>query len=217
MLILGAGGHGQTIADALLKIAMTDPRTRPVGILDDTPGLQNWSYQGVPVLGPMSRIAEVPHAGVIVAVGDNRARREIYLRLKAAGFRFATVVHPAAVIALDAQIGEGCYIGPAEVICAATTVGVNTIVSAAGCIAHHNRIGDHAHIGPGVRTTRDVQIGEGTMIGVGANIVPGRSIGAWSQVGAGSLVSRDIPDGVVAYGVPARVVRPILAGESEDA
>ena len=35
----------------------------------------------------------------------------------------------------------------------------------------------------------------------------GRSIGSDVMIGAGSVVLRDIPDGVLAYGVPARVVR----------
>jgi len=34
------------------------------------------------------------------------------------------------------------------------------------------------------------------------------NIGANALIGAGSLVLKDIPDGVVAYGSPAKVVRP---------
>jgi acetyltransferase-like isoleucine patch superfamily enzyme len=45
------------------------------------------------------------------------------------------------------------------------------------------------------------------MIGAGAIILPRRTIGEGSIVGAGSIVTRDIPDRVVAFGQPARVVR----------
>jgi sugar O-acyltransferase (sialic acid O-acetyltransferase NeuD family) len=212
MLILGAGGHGQTVTDALLRIAETDPKTSIVGFLDDTPELLNWCYQGVRVLGRLGDVSQVPHDGVIVAIGDNRVRRDLYLRLKVEGIDFATVVHPTAVIARDVEIGPGCYIGANAVVGVATWIGANAIVNGAGCLGHHNRIGDHVHIGPGVHSTRDVRIGEGAQIGVGANIISGRTIGAWSLVGAGSLVSRDIPDAVVAYGMPARVIRSLQAG-----
>ena len=45
------------------------------------------------------------------------------------------------------------------------------------------------------------------MIGAGAIVLPRRTIGEGSIVGAGSIVTRDIPDHVVAFGQPARVVR----------
>jgi sugar O-acyltransferase (sialic acid O-acetyltransferase NeuD family) len=195
------------VADALLRIAMGGGPMRPSGFLDDTPALQATRYMDVPVLGTLEEIDRVPHDALIVAVGDNRARRQIYLRLAAQGRRFATVVHPTAAVPLDFEIGPGSYLGAKAVVGIATRVGANCIVNGAGVLGHHNRVGDHAHLGPAVHSTRDVRIGEGTMIGVGANIVSGISIGAWSVVGAGSLVTRDIPGGVVAYGAPARVVR----------
>lgn len=54
-----------------------------------------------------------------------------------------------------------------------------------------------------------VTLGDGVWIGAGALVCPGVSIGDNSIVGAGSVVTRDIPEGVVAYGNPARVGREI--------
>lgn len=209
ILIIGAGGHGQTVADALLRIGSIDARMHPAGFLDDTPALLGTNYRGVPVLGPLAAIDRVPHDAVIVAVGDNRARRDIFLRLSAQGRRFATVIHPTATVPLDFELGPGSYLGANAVVGVATRIGTNTIVNGAGCLGHHNHVGDHVHLGPAVHSTRDVRIGDGTMIGVGANIISGISIGAWSVVGAGSLVTRDVPDSVLVYGSPARVVRAI--------
>jgi len=44
-------------------------------------------------------------------------------------------------------------------------------------------------------------------IGSHSTILPGVSIGKNSIIGAHSLVNKDIPDNVVAFGVPAKVVR----------
>ena len=46
-------------------------------------------------------------------------------------------------------------------------------------------------------------------IGSHSTILPGVSIGNNSIIGAHSLVNKDIPDNVVAFGVPAKVVRSL--------
>jgi maltose O-acetyltransferase len=44
-------------------------------------------------------------------------------------------------------------------------------------------------------------------------VLPGVTIGRDSVIGAGSVVTRDVPAGVLAAGVPARVLRPLRAGD----
>ena len=207
LLILGAGGHGQTVADALLRRARDDPQTRVLGFLDDTPALLGWRYQGLQVLGPIRLASELAHGGVIVAIGDNRARRGLFLQLQQQGVALMSVVHPSATLALDVEIGPGCYIGANAVVGVACRIGANTIVNGAGCLGHHSQVAEHAHIGPGVHTAKAVVIGEGAQIGVGCTLTPGCRVGAWSVVGAGSLVANDIDDDVLAVGSPARAVR----------
>ena len=46
-------------------------------------------------------------------------------------------------------------------------------------------------------------------IGSHTIILPGISIGKNSVIGAHSLVNKDIPDNVVAFGVPAKIIRKI--------
>jgi acetyltransferase-like isoleucine patch superfamily enzyme len=52
-----------------------------------------------------------------------------------------------------------------------------------------------------------VVIEEGAKIGSHSLVMPGVTIGRNSVVGAFSFVTHDIPAGVVAYGVPAKVVK----------
>ena len=61
----------------------------------------------------------------------------------------------------------------------------------------------------GLQYNKDIYIGENAWIGAGAVILPGVRIGKDAVIGAGSVVNRDIPDGVVAVGVPCRVLRPV--------
>jgi maltose O-acetyltransferase len=54
-----------------------------------------------------------------------------------------------------------------------------------------------------------IAIGDNVWLGGGAIVCPGVTIGENTVVGAGAVVTRDLPAGVVATGVPARVLREI--------
>jgi acetyltransferase-like isoleucine patch superfamily enzyme len=54
-----------------------------------------------------------------------------------------------------------------------------------------------------------VELGENVFVGDGARILKGATIGAHSVIGAGSVVTTSIPEGVIAAGNPARIVREL--------
>jgi len=53
----------------------------------------------------------------------------------------------------------------------------------------------------------DIIVGDGAWLGYGVIVLDGARIGKGAVVGAGSVVKDDIPDGCIAAGVPARVVK----------
>lgn len=54
-----------------------------------------------------------------------------------------------------------------------------------------------------------IVLGDNVWLGGGAIVCPGVTIGEDTVVGAGAVVTKDLPAGVLAAGVPARVVRPL--------
>ena len=54
-----------------------------------------------------------------------------------------------------------------------------------------------------------IKIGDHCWIASNATILPGVTIGKNSIIGAGSVVTHDIPEGVIAVGNPARILRKI--------
>ena len=54
-----------------------------------------------------------------------------------------------------------------------------------------------------------VRVGNNVWFGTGVKVLPGVTIGDDSVIAAGSVVTRDIPSGVLAAGVPCRVVRKL--------
>ena len=52
-------------------------------------------------------------------------------------------------------------------------------------------------------------VGDNVYIGMGAFVMPGVTIGNNCCIGAGAVVTHDIPDGSVAVGIPAKVIKSI--------
>jgi sugar O-acyltransferase (sialic acid O-acetyltransferase NeuD family) len=206
VLIIRAGGHAQVVADILLRTGEQDISIQPIGYLDDNPALQGQRFLGLTVLGAIANLSAIAHDAVIVAIGDNRSRQQVYEKLQNQNERFAVARHPSAVIAPDVQLGPGSMICAGVIVNPASLIGANVILNTGCTIDHHNFIGSHAHIAPGVHLGGEVTIGEGALIGIGATVMPRCRVGAWSVVGAGAVVNRDLPDGVTAMGVPAKVI-----------
>lgn len=207
VLILGAGGHAQVVADILLRMRAAGAAVAPLGYLDDNSDLTGRTLLDLPVLGRISDLSTIAHDAVIVAIGVNETRERIFTGLLAQNEHFVVARHPSAIVAPDVPIGSGAMLCAGVVVNPGSVIGANVILNTGCTVDHHNQIGDHAHVAPGVHTGGEVVIGAGAFVGIGAVVMPQRIIGAGSTIGAGAVVSKDIPTRVVATGAPARVIR----------
>lgn len=212
ILIVGAGGHAQVIADLILNYASSDKDLQLMGFVDDNPELFGHEIFGVKVLGHIGRINEFEHDAVVVGIGDNARRARVFDQLKQRGERPISLVHPRATVADDIVLGEGSVVFAGAVINTGSIVNVNVIVNSGATIDHHARVGAHVHVAPGVHLGGAVTVEEGAFLGIGCSVIPKRTIGAWSVVGAGAAVVHDLPAHVTAVGVPARIIKthPLL-------
>lgn len=206
VLILGAGGHGQVVAEALLAACAAGTCVRPVGFLDDDPMLEGKTRLGLPVLGPPASVAAHPHDAVVVGIGDNQVRRRLAEVMLAQGEQLVTCCHPRAYMALGATLGVGTVVCAGAVVGTGARIGANVILNTSCTVDHRSVIGDHAHIAPGVHLGGDVTVGAATLVGIGAVVLPGRHVGSGCIVGAGAVVVHDVMDGAVVMGTPARAV-----------
>jgi acetyltransferase EpsM len=198
--LIGAGGHARVIADILLSSGHA-----PAAFLDDAPK-PNRIYD-IPVIQGLD--LPEPTASVIIAVGDNFLRSILAARYS----RFAVAIHPSAQVSRHAEIGPGSVVMAGAIINAGARVGAHCIINTRAAVDHDCFIADFAHVAPGATLGGNVQIGSGSMIGLGANVIHGLVIGAHTVIGAGSTVTRNVPDNVVAFGSPARVLRARAAGD----
>jgi len=207
VLVLGAGGHAQVVADILLRMEDAGEPIRVVGFLDDDPGCAGQRPLGLPVLGDIAQLPRIPHDGLIVGIGDNETRRLLYESVRRAGETLVTARHPRSIIAPGVEIGSGSMICAGAVVNPQSRIGPNVILNTGCSVDHHNDIGPHVHIAPGAHLGGDVTIGQGVLVGIGATVMPGLRVGDGSVVGAGAVADKDVPPGVVVVGVPARILR----------
>ena len=206
VLLFGAGGHAQVVADVLRAQQHAGEQICFAGYVDDRAD-ERRATLGEDVQGTIAEWPTVEHDAVIVAIGDNSTRRTLFGLAEHRDARFAIAKHPASTIAPDVRLGPGVIVCAGVVISTKAVVGANTIINTAASVDHHCRIGDHVHIAPGVRLGGDVTVGEGALVGIGAVVLPGKKIGAWAIVGAGAVVIDDVPPATTVVGVPAQRIR----------
>lgn len=206
VIIVGAGGQGAIVADALLRAREAGADVDAIGFVDDH---LSGKILGLPILGTIASLGSMSHDGIVVAVGDNAKRRALCERLIQRGERLVVARHPWTSIAPDAAIGEGSMISAGATVTPRATIGRGVLLNTKSCVDHDSVVGDFAHISVGATVAAKVIIGAEAMIGVGASVLSECRVGARSIIGAGAVVVRDIPDDVVAYGVPARARRRV--------
>ena len=121
--------------------------------------------------------------------------------------KFINIIHRGEDISKMATLGVGILINSKVSIAAHTTIGNFVSINRHVSIGHHTFISDYCSINPGTNIAGNVTIGEGTTIGMGVNIIDKIKIGKNSIIGAGSVVTKDIPDNVIAYGSPCKIIR----------
>lgn len=205
LVLLGAGGH------ALVLLALAVAAGHSVkGVCDPrlaAEGAQRW--QGLPVLGDDSAAeSESPAAvGLINGIGQlpgRTARKQLFERMRARGFHFPALVHPAAWVAPDVELDEGAQIMVGAVIQPGSRIGANTIVNTRAGIDHDCAVGADVHIAPGATLCGNVTIGSGAFIGAGAILTHGSTVGRDAFVHAGATLVRDLPSGQILAGPASR-------------
>lgn len=205
IVIVCAGGQGAVVADILQRAREAGSDAVPVGFVDDTPGLAGTAVLGLDVLAPISSLGDIDHDAVIVALGDNQARREMTERLLASGERLAAAIHPRAYIAPSASIGEGSMISAGAIVTPRAAIGRGVILNTSASVDHDSIVGDFAHVSAGATVGARCHIGAEALIAIGATVASMMTVGARTIIGSGAVVLAHIPASVVAFGVPARI------------
>lgn len=206
-VVLGAGGHSKVVMDVLRLCGK-----EIVGLTDNTlrPGDR---CMGCRVLGDDSVLDDLYRQGIPYAamgighVGYPAIRNKVFAYALERGFAFPNLVHPAAILADSAKIGQGVFFGAGSIVNAEARIGDLCIINTGAVVEHEAVLGNGVHVAPHATVLGRVSVGENTLVGAGSVILQGAHVGKNCLIGAGSFVHQDVGDGCVVIGNPGRVMK----------
>lgn len=209
IVIFGAGGHAKVIADIILSknqyniAAFVDNQKHSTKIWD------------IPIISEDVFFNENNIRHGLVAIGDNYTREKVVTNIytKVSNFIFIKAIHPTAYVAFDSIIAEGTVVMAHATINPSTTIGAHCIINTNSSIDHDCILDNFASLAPNSCLGGNCEIGKGTAISIGATLSHKIKVGDNTVVGAGSVVTKSIGSNIVAYGVPAKVIRSRKLGE----
>ncbi len=206
VLIIGAGAHARVIADILSH----DAAKEAIGYLNKDRSRIWTLLQGIPILGDDTYLDDPKKRGtfdsVIIGLGANlrSERAALDKKIKELRFRTAKAIHPKAIVASSATIGDGTTVMAGAIINPGVVIKENCVVNTGAIVDHDCVIEEGAFIQPGAVLAGNVRVGKNSTIGMGAKILETRTIGENSIIGAGAVVTKDVSANAVMIGIPAR-------------
>jgi sugar O-acyltransferase (sialic acid O-acetyltransferase NeuD family) len=206
LIIIGGGGHAQSIIDAINTMGIY----KIVGIIDKNIE-QNMFSSGLKIIGDDSKLEFYFNRGiknVVLAIRSTiEARQKAYETCKRIGYQFPNIIDKSAILSNDIKIGEGNFIGKGSIINTKVQIGNCCIINTGSLVEHGCKLESFVHIAPGSVLCGNVWIGKNTHIGAQSTIIQNVTIGENSMIGAGSLILKDIESNKMAYGSPAKEVK----------
>lgn len=133
---------------------------------------------------------------LFVAIQWNRLnadRKKVYLTLKQAGYKFANLIAPNAIVKGD-LVGDNSWISDLVFIDVCSTIGANCFIKSSAIILDNCVISDHCFIAAKSLVAGGCKVGEQSFIGLNATLFDDTVVGKKCIVGACTAVKRNLPD-----------------------
>lgn len=169
LIILGSAirGGALLILDSLKRAS--SKMYEPVGILDDTPGIEGTEVLSVPILGGLDKAENLYKKNffdeAIIAVGNVEGRRKIFQNILNTNIRLANIIDESVLFRSSVSIGigniilSGCDFGPF------VSIGDNNFFCSHTIVEHESRIGDGSLFGIGCTFAGRVRVGNSVSCG----------------------------------------------------
>jgi len=137
LLIIGAGGHGQVVAETAEACGYSK-----IEFIDDN------SEIAIGRIIDLEKLKD-QYKEAFVGIGNNIVRDKLIDRLVELGYRVPVLIHPSAYVSKSAEIMSGTIIEPKAIVNANSQVGRGCIISVGSIVDHNVQVGKACHINSG--------------------------------------------------------------------
>jgi len=214
IVIIGGGNQAHYTIDIIEK----EGKYNIVGIIDSVHDVGSDCF-GYKILGRQEDIVEIIKQyqiqGGLITIGDNWIRYVIFNQILnlVPNFEFVNAIHPSVIIGNTTELGFGIVAMAGCIFNPKAKIGNFTFFATGAQVEHDNIIHDYTSISAGSLTGGYVTLGKFSAITLGVTVLDRIEIGENTVVGAGSLVVKSLPDNVLAYGNPCKIIRSRSQGE----
>lgn len=211
IILIGAGGNAAEVREYIRFHNRVKPEEHieVLGYLDvDDVNYKRYQYEE-PYLGTAEDHEIILDAAYMFCFGNLAYKKQLAASYKAKGAVFFTFIHPTALIASTAKIGEGVLISHNASVGPFAEVGDFNIINSRATIAHDTKLGAFNFISPQVALSGNTTLGNGNMMGVNSATIPGITIGNGNTIGAGSVITKNIENGQLIVGVPGKSIKEL--------
>lgn len=206
ILMVGTGGHARFVISVLNKISRPIKGLISVDEVYD-PSEEILSNKIVGSILDLNYFYSMGYRELVLAIGDNQLRKDLFNKYSKAGFSFQSFIHPESSVDTSSNLGEGNIFGPQVVIGANVQIGNNNIFNSSCVIEHETIVGNHCHVAPGATICGRVVLGNEVLVGANSTILDKKAVASKTIVGAGStLIESVIIESQVMVGSPARPI-----------
>jgi sugar O-acyltransferase (sialic acid O-acetyltransferase NeuD family) len=214
IVLIGGGNQAHYTIDIIEK----EGKYNIVGIIDSIHEVDSDRF-GYKILGRQENISQLIEEynieGGVISIGDNWSRYYVYNQILelVPTFTFVNAIHPSVIIGNNVKLGVGIVAMAGCIFNPKSQIGNFTFFATGAQVEHDCQIGDFSSISAGSITGGYVKLGKFSAITLGVTVIDRLEIGENTVVGSGSLVTKSLPDNVLAYGSPAKVMRNRIKGE----
>ena len=209
IVIIGGKGNGTVIASTIEGCIDKGYDIECVGFLNDVEKVVN----GYPVLGGIKNMdwkrlpEEYKFIYAMSNIKESPQRFQLLLDLNIPIERFATVIHPSAIVSKKAKIGSGVVLMPLTLVSPDVIIGNHSQMYAQSFVGHDTEVGEMVFIANNASIGGRVKIKNSAHIGSNSSILERITIGEYSIIGLGSVVLANVGDYEKVVGNPAKIMR----------